>query len=178
MNFFKNIFLVGGLISLFILAGCKQISFPNGEVPSNYLELIKKYTADYKGAIGSNQGVLQISFDGKKFHAKFSGKINDITGNIGCQSVIGDLQSIQINDSGTELEAASFAFSPNYCPEIRGRSLDLIFTQKASKLEMSAMILNEVKEVQICQDTPPPSPTHSCRIDFQNLYFTGAFEKP
>ncbi len=166
------------LVLAFSISGCKQIDTPNGEAPKEYLELLKGYIADYKGAMDANPGVLRLFFDGKKFHIGFTGKINDVTGDERCKSQLGDLQSIQVNDEGTILEAASFAFSSPNCQLILGRSVNLIFSKNGPRLELSVSILKEFRQIQICQDTPPPSPTRTCRRDIQNFYFSGIFEKP
>ncbi len=166
------------LLCVLLLAACKQIATSNGEVPANYVELVKNYVADYKGAMDLNQGVLSLSFEAAKFRAHFKGKVNDITGNEKCQSQIGDLISIQVNDSGSILESATFGFSPNHCPEIKGNSLELIFTPIGLKLGVSAIILRETKELQICQDIQGANGAPNCHPDLQNFYFTGIFEKP
>ncbi len=175
---FKKLNCVVGLVlASFILASCKQVAIPNGEVPKEYLDLAKTYIATYQGGFGTNSGALKISLDGSKLQASFKGDVNDVTGDASCGSVIGDLLSIQVNDQGTELEAASFAFSPNKCSQIQGKSLDLIFLPDGPVMQLSASILKETKSVEVCTKRPPPSTAQDCHPDYQNYYFSGIFEK-
>ena len=177
MVFSRNRFAAIFLILAFAISGCKQITISNGEIPVEYLDLAQKYVATYQGRFNSNQGSLKIEMKDKKLHASFTGQINDITGDVTCESAIGDLKSLQVNDAGTILEAASFAFSPNHCVDIQGRSLDLIFVPDGPSIQMAATLLKETKEVQVCEPSLPPGSGEKCHADFENYYFSGVFEK-
>ncbi len=159
------------------VTSCKQVTIVNGELPAEYIELAKIYMTSYHGSFNSNAGDLHLSLNGKKIVVSFTGDVNDITGDEYCDSKMGDLKMLQVNDQGTMIEAASFAFDPGRCSEISGRSFDLTFSQDPKKLQAQAVILKEIRPIQVCVVTGPPNPVQICHIDYQNYYMGGVFSK-
>jgi hypothetical protein len=173
MNWSKLI-IVSALATLGLnLTGCKQVTIVNGEIPAEYLELAKNYMKTYHGSFEGNSGDLGLSLNGKKVVLSFAGKVNDITGDDRCQSQIGNLTSLQINNKGTQVESATFDFTPNHCYYIEGRNLNLSFSRDGT--QFTASILREMRPYVTCQVTPPPTSVQVCQTNYQYFWMYGAF---
>ena len=180
----KKFFVLAVLPLVFALTACKQVDVPNGEVPAQYLELAKTYMGSYSGNFEGNPGTITLSLVGNKVMTSFKGQVNDILGDIRCNSQIGDVATIQIDNKEKYLQYASIHFSPNACGAVQGRSLALHFSKDAKSF--GAQILREVVPVYICTSYPypipgraypTPFPQQQCRIDYQYDYLTGQFAR-
>jgi hypothetical protein len=183
----KKILVLAILPLVFALTSCKQVDLPNGEVPAQYLTLAKTYMGRYSGAFEGNDGTLTLSLVGNKVVTTFSGQVNDILGDVRCNSQIGDVASIQIDNNAQFLQYANIHFSPNACGSIQGRTLVLHFSKDSSSFR--ADILKEVIPVYNCTNStfpipgeypnpsPPTFPNPQCRIIYQYDYLTGQFAR-
>ena len=191
----RKILILATLPIAMALTSCKQVDITNGEIPAQYTDLAKPYMGIYSGSFEGNDGSLKLELVGKKVVATFSGKINDILGDASCESQIGNLTTIQIDDSQKVLEDAEFNFLPNRCFNIEGRSLSLNFSKNLQNLSFDAAILKQTIPYQVCNyalemaalpgipsPTPPmpmpiPRPIPQCHTEFQRVYFTGHFKR-
>ena len=180
----KKFLVLAVLPFMFALTSCKEVAVPNGEVPAQYLDLAKSYMGSYSGNFEGNSGTLTLSLVGNKVVTSFKGQVNDILGDVRCNSQIGDVTSIQIDDKEKVLQYANIHFSPNACGAVQGRSLTLHFSKDAASFR--AQILGEVVPVYICtnypypmpgQPYPTPFPQQQCRVDYQYNYLTGQFAR-
>ncbi len=178
----KNLLILAVLAFGFV--GCKQVNIPNGEIPAQYLDLAKTYMGTYSGNFSGNNGSLKLELVGSKVVGTFSGEVNDILGDVRCGSIIGNLTSIQIDDSARVLQAAKFDFSPNQCNFVMGRSLNLDFSK--DQRSFHASILKDSYPLEICNNGYPypfprgprfPGPFPQCRIEYQNTYLDGQFQR-
>lgn len=163
----------------FILFGCNEITVIDGKVPQEILSEAQKLVGEYPGSFNWREGVLHVRMEGEKLKVGFSSKLgNDILG-ADCNSWIGDLKTVQVDQQGDSQKIlAKFAFHRGNC-WAEGDQLELQFSGHNGKVEVWAQIFDYMEWKDSCQEhdrgdgVPKP-----CVSKAVKHYLTGYFSTP
>jgi len=177
----KKLFI---FISVFGLFACKSIKIENGEIPSEYLNVAAQFVGDYQGEFNNQKGTLAILLDGNKLQISFSGHEGNDLIDSACESSIGQLISVSVNDLGDgeyELRRATFNFSPNKCAYwIIGDTIDVTIRIKNGQVKIVLALLENYALERNCRYEPPPpagSGRRVCDPPYAE-YMWGEFTRP
>lgn len=117
-----------GLALAFVMAGCQYIDIKDGRVPAQYLSAAKAFEGVYKGNMEGIPGQIEIKFNEDIPRLSFAGENGNDLIHPSCQSIVGLLQGVMVDDAGNntyKVTGADFAFNPGTCFKIQGRQVHL-----------------------------------------------------
>jgi len=175
MKFYQ--YTLTGILAL-SLTSC-EVETPDGRIPSEHAQQAQSYLGSYRGNIGEQSGTLSLSLlDTNRAIALFS---NDVVAN-GCNSNIGQLESIDVNSSKETLKGANFSLSSDCI--IAGDRINFSFRGNG---KIVASYLKEIRREWRCHNlaqanTPRREPPHEPRppdCGYENIHYysTGTLNK-
>jgi hypothetical protein len=162
------------VFSLFLFAACdKTVETPNGIVPDAWLPALQIFTGSYSGTMEKTATNLSLTLQGNKPVLNASA---DLLGP-SCDSAIGELESISVDEKAHTLSGMTFALDPGNCARIEGRTVNLIFSfaKDGSIADLAVNILYRSDSDSIC--TPGHNGIDQCRPNLTYQYYSGSFKK-
>jgi hypothetical protein len=174
--------LILSLLFLLTLAGCKSVTFENGEVPSAYLSYAKKLEGTYRGSFNGVSTDLIFEINGNRPTLRaLNGQRNDLLSDK-CQSSIGQILSAEISGSGSsaKIKTAVFKFNPNNCISIEGDDLSLSLDSSQTKASVSILDRTEYERQCTIEGGNPVNgvpPREVCNTVPKQYFLNGKFNR-
>lgn len=159
------------------LAGCKPISIDGGHLPKQFLQQAKQFEGRYVGSFEGKKAEIVLFLRGDQPILKYKDQDSDDLLGTECQSQIGLLRTISVeNKNGREsLGQMEFDFNPGACLKVQGRRVSL---RSFKKTQFSLRILDHTEMEEECDPRfPPPYEGHRCGQQEVPVYREGFFTK-
>jgi hypothetical protein len=160
------------------LFGCKEVAIKDGRIPKEHLKHAKTIEGRYVGSFNGKKAEMNLFLHGDRPKLKYQDSSSyDILGT-DCQSKIGDLKTVWIDQSKAEptLERMEFALNPGQCAGlVEGRRVILRFL-RAHRFEARILEFTEVED-ECDPRFPPPREGDLCGKTKVPYYLEGLFNK-
>lgn len=182
----RALYLLVPVLSFLTMTGCKEVKIENGEIPSRYLAMAKRYTGVYKGQMEGQKGALTLALRGNKAVLIYASEIGNDLIDPRCQSQLGELKSVRLKENGIgdlELATAKFGFDPHRCDvAIQGREIILNFSPRGDRMRVSVAVLAGTSWESRCRIEPgnPAAglpPREVCAPQATSEYLKGIFKR-
>ncbi len=165
----------------FVLASCKTIQTPNGELPEEALSYADQVVGTYQNR--SDLSEVVVSLSGKKLKATHQAKTHLDVLDSECDAEIGQLREIRASNDGKKIRGI-FDFNRNYCtPTLEGKTIELQVSEiqhsqtNTTEKVLTVTYLLELKQEKKCSYEYPVGqpPQQVCSVETTPVYFKKNF---